>query len=326
MILPRTPLPLRIEAYTPAQKAAVVRVFQDLTSSFPYVAEMTAALFEERVSNKAYFDPQSLLIGYRGDRALGLFHGTFGPPREKDQALDGTRGNIRLLLFPPEDVVLGNALLEQGLTYLQAQGAREILGWSSFAGYPFYKGIYMGTEPVLATNLPHVIVRLVQKGFQLQQHSIFLSRMLDAEVPFSLVNQSLDLRDEALVFRSAWQKESWYGLQPQQIHALIDGEQVGQLLWALLPDLRSKRGHLVGSIASLSVNPHFQRRGIGKTLVAAALNRMYAAGAREATVATTQDNTAALHTYYAWGFVEKELLLGYGYQVPKTAPASQKEV
>ncbi|GCE15744.1 GNAT family N-acetyltransferase [Tengunoibacter tsumagoiensis] len=305
-------LPLRIEAYTSSQKEAVVRIFRDLTASFPYVAELTEALFEERVVHKFFFDPQGLLIGYRGDRALGLFHGTFAPPQSNDHELDKTRGNIRLLLFPPEDPGLGTALLEQGMSYLQAQGAREILGWSSFAGYPFYKGIYMGTEPVLSASLPHVIVRFVQKGFQLQQHSIFLGRPLDETV--SAMNPDLELKDEPLHFGSPWQKESWDGLQPQHIHALIDGEQVGQLIWVLLPDLQSKRGCLVGSIASLSVDERFQRRGIGKALVGAALSRMYASGAREAIVATTQDNTAALHTYYTWGFAEKELLLGYSYR------------
>ncbi|GCE30962.1 hypothetical protein KDA_64460 [Dictyobacter alpinus] len=320
MALPHTSGPLHIEVYTPAQKDRVVRVFQELTSAFPYVAEMSEALFEERVLNKSYFDAQGLLIAYHGNRALGLFHGTFAPGREKEHGLDVTRGNIRLLLFPTEEVGMGNALLEQGLNYLQKQGAREILGWSSLAGYPFYKGIYMGTEPVLSASLPHVVVRLVQKGFQLQQHSVFLARTLDEHAPLAHVNRSLELKDGLLAFESAWQKESWHGLQPQHIHAFIDGKRVGQLIWALLPDLQSKRGCLVGSIASLSVDEQVQRRGIGKTLVGAALNRMYKAGAREATVATTQNNTAALHTYYAWGFIEKELLLGYVYH-----PTSQKE-
>lgn len=95
-------------------------------------------------------------------------------------------------------------------------------------------------------------------------------------------------------FATAWEAETWLGLEPRQTTAWRAGDQVGQITWALLHDLAPKRGYAVGSIAALGVAESCRRQGIARALVREAMCQCYAAGACEMTVAATQDNTAAL--------------------------------
>ena len=220
-------------------------------------------------------------------------------------------GNVRGLFFPPQDVEAGRVLLDELLAYFMSQGATDVQGWGSFAGYPFYRGLYLGTEPVAAASHAHAIVRLVQVGFAVNQFSIFLTCPLVDAPPSSPAMLPVELAVAPLRPPSAWEAETWLGLEPLQATAWRGETRVGQIVWALLPDLLSKRGVLVGSIASLSVAEGYRRQGIAAALVAEAMRRCHEAGAREMAVATTQENTAALHTYYAHGFAEREILLGH---------------
>jgi GNAT superfamily N-acetyltransferase len=302
---------LSIVPYSPDRAEDVARIFCAATADHPYCGVLTADLVRERLCAPSYFDPAALLLAYRGGRPVGYAHGAFGKPRDGESAPNLCVGNVRGLFFPPDDVAAGKALLDELVGYFRSRGAEDLQGWGSFAGYPFYRGLYVGTEPVAAASHAHVLVRFAQAGFRVNQFSIFLARPLEACPPAAQATSPVELVEEPLAPASTWETETWVGLTPLQTKAWRGETQVGQITWALLPDLLARRGHLVGSIAALSVSSECRRQGIAKALVLEAMRQCYLAGAREITVATTQDNTAALQTYYACGFMEKEILLGH---------------
>lgn len=302
---------LTLQPFEPDRAHDVARIFNASTALLPYCGTLSAGAVHDRLAALSYFDPQALLIAYRRGRPIAYAHGAFGRPPQGSDVPDRQVGNVRGLFFPPDDVEAGRAVLEELIGYLSRSGARDLQGWGSFAGYPFYRGLYMGTEPVASATQAHVIVRFVQVGFTINQQSIFLARPLEAQVPSAQAQPPVEFEETRFVPSTTWEAETWVGLEPWRTSAFRAGEQVGQIIWAMLPDLLEKRGHAVGSIAGLSVSPECRRQGIAKALVLEVMRACYQGGAREITVATTQENTAALNTYYACGFAERDILLGH---------------
>jgi ribosomal protein S18 acetylase RimI-like enzyme len=311
---------LAIEQFSRDRAEDVARIFCESTAAHRYCGLLTPEIVLDRLCVPSYFDPAGLLIAYRGGRPIGYAHGTFGKPQAGETRLNYGIGNIRALFFPPDDIEAGRALLEHLIAYLAGRGATDLQGWGSLAGYPFYRGLYLGTEPVLSTSHAHAIIRLVQAGFCVNQYSIFLTRPMEAPPPSAPASPQVDLAEAPLGFSTTWDAETWAGLEPMQTTAWRGDRQVAQITWALLHDLTPKHGHPVGSIAALRVDDTCRRQGIARTLVLEVMRQCHYAGAREVAVATTQENTGALHTYYACGFEEIEILLGHG-RAQETAAA-----
>jgi ribosomal protein S18 acetylase RimI-like enzyme len=312
---------LTIEQFSRERAEDVAQIYCEATATHRYCGLLTPEMVLDRLCAPSYFDPAGLLIAYRGERPVGYAHGTFGKPVAPGAGLNYGVGNVRALFFPPDDVEAGRVLLDHLLAYLTGRGATDLQGWGSFAGYPFYRGLYLGTEPVLSTSHAQAIIRLVQAGFSVNQYSIFLKRPMEALPPAASASPPVDLAEAPLGFSTTWDAETWAGLEPMQTTAWRGDRQVAQITWALLHDLTPKHGRPVGSIAALRVDDNCRRQGIARTLVLEVMRQCYHAGAREVAVATTQENTGALHTYYACGFEEIEILLGYG-RARETAVAS----
>jgi len=302
---------LTVEQYGPDRAEDVAHIFNASTAALPYCGALSAETVYTRLSAPSYFEPQALLIAYRGGCPIAYAHSAFGRPQQGSATPDRQVGNIRGLFFLPEDVDAGQVVLDELVAYLTGSGAREIQAWGSFAGYPFYRGFYMGTEPVASATQAHVIVRFAQAGFRINQQSIFLARPLEALTPGAQAQPPVDFEEEPFVSSSAWEAETWLGLEPWRTLASRGGKRLGQITWALLTDLTERRGHLVGSIAALNISSESRRQGIAKALVLEVMRSCYRLGAREICVATTLENTAALHTYYSCGFTEREILLGH---------------
>jgi ribosomal protein S18 acetylase RimI-like enzyme len=84
--------------------------------------------------------------------------------------------------------------------------------------------------------------------------------------------------------------------------ARLAGMVVGYVVVGL-DDYRSKRfGLRWGNLISLAVDPDYHHRGIGKALVARAVEWFRAQGCQYVEVTTDQNNIAAIRTYEGAGF------------------------
>jgi ribosomal protein S18 acetylase RimI-like enzyme len=66
--------------------------------------------------------------------------------------------------------------------------------------------------------------------------------------------------------------------------------------------LASRLSRLAGHVCQVSVVPDLQARGLGATLVAAALSAFRRQGLRRATLSVTRDNRRAYELYLRLGF------------------------
>jgi len=104
---------------------------------------MSAALWEQYILAKPYFDSQGLIVAADGARPIGFVHAGFGPTENGDQ-LDQSRGVIcRLLVGPHEDrPVIMEELLSAAEHYLSRLGAKDTVAGNVDPLGPFYLGLY----------------------------------------------------------------------------------------------------------------------------------------------------------------------------------------
>ena len=108
-----------------------------------------------------------------------------------------------------------------------------------------------------------------------------------------------------LIAGSSWQERKRDGIDydlrrhaRQAFVAEVDGKVVGYVSTRLYP------GILVGHIANVAVSPEYQGQGIGKKLLAAALDHFRREGMRHARIETLEQNEKGCRLYPAFGFKE----------------------
>ena len=128
-------------------------------------------------------------------------------------------------------------------------------------------------------------------------------RETETAVPVELVASAVEMQHEPM-------RESWIGFQPMRARALVEGEEAGSIGWVMLPHLADRLGAPGMSIWSLGVRDRHRRKGIATALVARAMARSYALGARTASLGTQLWNAPAHATYARRGFNPHCVLVG----------------
>jgi len=112
-----------------------------------------------------------------------------------------------------------------------------------------------------------------------------------AELDWSFFNEKVELRDVLV--------------------AVVDGDVAGYVRLNHPFPIESSR-HVL-HITGIAVDPAFQRRGVGSTLMDAAASEARARGARRLTLRVLAPNTAARRLYERSGFVVEGVLRGEFY-------------
>jgi hypothetical protein len=104
---------------------------------------MSAALWEQFILAKTYFDAEGLIVATDGARPIGFVHAGFGPTEHGDQ-LDRSHGVVcRLQVGPHEDrPVVMTELLSAAEHYLSQRGAHDATAGNLDPLGPFYLGMY----------------------------------------------------------------------------------------------------------------------------------------------------------------------------------------
>ena len=108
---------------------------------------MSAALLEELVLAKPYFDNQGLILAVDGETAVGFVHAGFGP--SDDYSGLSTQLGVTCMLMvrePYRGRGIGSNLLSLSEKYLRGRGAQVLYGGGIHPLDPFYLGLYGGSE------------------------------------------------------------------------------------------------------------------------------------------------------------------------------------
>jgi GNAT superfamily N-acetyltransferase len=300
----------QIETYDRRYLDEMTALYNAETQFEPHIAPLDRERFTTLVEAKSYFDPDGLLVARESDGVVGWAHACVAPGSEGGHNPARSVARIRLLIFPRERLNVGASLVSAATEWLRPRAVGEIEAMHAKAGYPFYRGLWMGGEPMCPTTLPHVQVALEVGGYKNTQESIFMTAgyssppgEIRADVPLELVEAPAEMGHEPM-------RESWHGFTPMRVRALVGGEEAGSVGWVLQPHVADRLGAPCVNIWSLGVRLPHRRKGIASALVSRALLLGHRLGARFASVGTQLWNAPAHATYARLGFRPHVVLVG----------------
>ena len=299
-----------IETHDRIHLEGMTALYNAETAGEPHIAPLTPERFAELVECKSYFDPTGLLVARAGGEVLGWIHACLAPGSEAWHDPGRKVARIRMLIFPATRLDVGRALVSTATAWLRERESGPLEAMHAESGYPFYRGLWFGGEPMGPSSLPHVQLAFEVGGYKNTQESIFMTAQVEspppaitADVKAAFVEAPAEMKHEAM-------RESWIGFAPMRTRALLEGEEVGSIGWVVLPHVADRLGAPCLNIWGLGVHEQHRRKGIAAALVSRALARAHAQGARFASVGTQLWNSPAHATYAKFGFRPHCLLIG----------------
>lgn len=301
---------MRFASYDPQHLAGMCACYNLQAAGEPHIAPLTPELFAQLAEAKTYFDPSGLIIACEGGDVVGWVHACMGPASEPWQDGSVRFPRLTMLVCPAERPEVGVALVREGTAWLAERAGGDVEAMHCAHGYPFYRGLWMGGEPMNPTSLPHLHLALGSAGYRTDVESVFMAGQLPS--PPEVVASALELTFEEGPAEPAHaaMRESWVGFAPMRLRALHRGVRIGEIGWVLLPHVAPKLGAPCVGIWSLGVNKENRGKWVASALVSRALAEAYHLGARFGSVGTQVWNFPAQRTYAKFGFRPHSLMIG----------------
>ena len=299
-----------LQTYHPDYLEGLTALYNAETAFEPHIAPLTPERFVELVEKKSYFDPKGLWIAVEGGQVVGWIHACVAPGSEAHHDPREKVPRLRMLLFPRDRLPVGRALVAEATAWLQRAGHHTIEALHAEKGYPFYRGLWLGSEPMAPMTLPHVQLVLRVSGYRITQESVFMVAEMASPPPRFRPGVDLEWVQAPAEMKHEPMRESWIGFEPMQTWALLDGEEVGRVAWVVLPQVADRLGAPALNIWGLGVREPYRCRGFATALVSHAMSEGYAQGARFASVGTQLWNLPAHATYAKLGFQPYRIVVG----------------
>lgn len=311
---------LAIECYQRSHLEGMLSVYHQETAFEPHIARLSCETFIELVEAKRHFDPGGLLVAVERGQVVGWVHACVAPGSEPHHDPNQRVPQVRMLLFPRDRLRVGAALVVEATRWLRRASSGPLLALHAQHGYPFYRGLWLGGEPMGPATMPHVQLALAVAGYQNTQESVFMTATIGPPLTSPFPAAPVELAEGPAELRHEGMRESWAGFVPMRTRALMGGEEVGSIGWVVIPQVRDTLGAPAVNIWSLGVAQERRRQGIASRLVAHALARGYEQGARFASVGTQLWNAPAHATYAKLGFSPHCVVVG------RTLPGCESEI
>jgi GNAT superfamily N-acetyltransferase len=299
-----------IHSYDRGYLEGMTALYNAETAFEPHIAPLDPERFVTLVEQKSSFDPAGLFVAVEGGEVVGWIHACVAPGSEGGHDPGRRVARIRMLIFPRDRLKVGAALVSAATAWLRPQAEGEIEALHAKAGYPFYRGLWMGGEPMCPATLPHVQLALEVGGYKLTQESIFMIAEMATPPEGIAPAPGVELEAYETPMRHEGMRESWIGFEPMGIRARVDGEPAGNISWVLIPYVADRLGAPCMNIWGLGVPEAHRRGGIATALVARAMVQAHRQGARFASVGTQLWNAPAHATYAKLGFRPHCVLVG----------------
>lgn len=287
------------------------------TAFEPHIAPLNPERFIELVENKSYFDPTGLFVAVGSSQVIGWIHACVAAGSEGHHDPNNRVPHIRMLIYTPDQLKVGAALVSEATNWLKKSGQTEFLVMHAKVGYPFYRGIWLGGEPMCPMALPHVQLAFEVGGCKTTQESIFMAiemaqppEEVRADMKIEFVESDARMAHEPM-------RESWIGFKPMSTRAMVGDETVGGISWVILPHVADRLGAPCMNIWGLGIQEKYRRRKIAIALVSHVMSRSYSLGARFASVGTQLWNAPAHATYAKLGFLPRQIVVGRTLKIDK---------
>ena len=305
----------QIDTYHQNYLNGLTALYNAETAYEAHIAPLSPDRFVELVAAKSYFAPAGLLVAREDQRVVGWVHACCAPGSEGRHDPNQRIPRIRMLIFPRTRLEVGNQLVAAATAWLRSQGHEAAEAMHAKDGYPFYRGLWVGGEPMCPATLPHLHMALETGGYRTTQESIFLTAAMTEPPPLPACQVALERTTEPAAMAHEGMRQSWTGFTPQRTRAFVNGEEAGSIGWVLQSHL-DRLGAPCMNIWGLGVKEAHRRQGIASVLVADAMRQSYALGARAASVGTQLWNAPAHATYARLGFRPHTIVMGRERQAP----------
>jgi len=224
-----------IDVYDRKYLDGMTALYNSETDFKPHIAPLNPQRFVELVEKKSYFDPAGLFVAVEDGAIVGWVHACVAAGSEEHHDPKNRIPRIRMLIYPRDRLKVGGALVAEATAWLRKSGQKMLLAMYAQVGYPFYRGLWLGCDPMCPAAMPHVHVAFEVGGYKTTQESIFMAIKMDqppkkanAEVALEFVESEADMAHEPM-------RESWIGFKPMRTQALMGNEGVGSIAWVILP-------------------------------------------------------------------------------------------
>ncbi|MBL9124707.1 MAG: GNAT family N-acetyltransferase [Planctomycetaceae bacterium] len=274
---------------------------------------MTAALFEDLVLSKPYFDNQGLIVALEDGLPVGFVHAGFGP--NDDYSGLSTQLGVTCMLMvrePARGRGIGSTLLGHSEQYLRSRGAQVLYGGGIHPLDPFYLGLYGGSELPGVLGSDADAQRLYRaSGYQEIDHCVILHKELAGFRPTVNRQQMLVRRQTSIRTTVNPRPETWWdactfgGFDRVQFELLnTQGRQVAQAtVWSMEP-MGTSWGFRAGGVIRVEVPDDCRRQGYATYLLNEVMRHQQQQGVAVLETQTMAQNTVALAMYARLGFHE----------------------
>ena len=280
------------------------------TSFEAHIAPLNPERFVGLVEKKSYFDPAGLFVAIEAGKVIGWIHACVAPGSEGHHNPENKIPRIRMLIYPRERLKIGATLVAEATAWLRKSGKREFLAMHAQMGYPFYRGLWLGCEPMCLTAMPHVQLAFEVGGYKNTQESVFMVLEMASPPKEFSSDMKVEFAESTAEMKHKPMRESWIGFEPMRTQALVGGENVGSVAWVMQPHLADRLGAPCMNIWGLGVLEKYRRKGIASALVSHAMASSYALGAKFASVGTQLWNAPAHATYAKLGYKPHRIVVG----------------
>jgi GNAT superfamily N-acetyltransferase len=275
---------------------------------------VSAALLEQLVFAKPYFDPEGLIIALADDTPVGFIHAGFGASDEQS-AIDTDTGTTYLLMLRADrrEATLADELLARAEEYLRGRGAKVIYAGGIRPQNAFYLGLYGGSElPGILASDPVAHQALRCRGYrEIDRVHILQLELANYRPPFSReqrqLRRELSLTEIASPATASWW-EACTRCAFERIHFVLapvggGGPMASVGFWDIEP-LSTSWGAPTAGMLDLDVSPQRRRQGIATFLLSEAFQRLRSRGVLRIEAQAMQQNLAALALYEKLGFAK----------------------
>jgi ribosomal protein S18 acetylase RimI-like enzyme len=280
------------------------------------VQPMTAALLEQYVFAKPYFDALGFFVAVEDDRAIGFAHAGFMPNDDGDE-LSTDEGVVSLIMVVPhtQRSEIAKRLLRRCEEYLKQKGAHKVYAGGASGVGPFYLGLYGGCLlPGILSSDRTSIEQFEQSGFVACRERAILHRQLTGFRPL-VDRQQMQLRRGYNVEAEfdpksdTWWNACTFGQTDQTCFHVIprDGSKaVGRVnIWDMEPMSGCWGVQAVG-ILELEIRQDVRRQGLATFLLGEAIRQLQTQRTNLIEAQVAVSDTAAIGLFRKLGFEEVE--------------------
>jgi ribosomal protein S18 acetylase RimI-like enzyme len=290
----------------------LAEIWRDQPPQRGLMQPVTAAILEQLVFSKPYFDPHGLIVAVANGAPVGFVHAGFGPNDEQSAIETDVATTYQLMTRADQkDPALANELLARAETYLRERGAKVLYAGGIRPLNAFYLGLYGGSElPGILTTDCVFNETCVRSGYRDIDRIVIMQLELAGFRP-PVTRTLRQLRREMICeeiqnppARTWWEACTVGAFERVRLmlSAARGSEPPAEVCFWEVEPLSTCWGMPTAGIFDLTVARERRRQGLATYLLSEAFERLRTRGIRLVEAQTMQHNQPALALYEKLGF------------------------